>query len=186
LCDEATSALDPQTTKSILQLLKDINRRLQLTIVLITHQMEVVKEVCDRVAVIENGVIIEQETMFNLFTAPASATAKKFVQSVNSAELPEFLQQKPLLGAYAPGSKLLVRLTFIGATAGDPIVSGMVKRFAVDVNILFANIDYLKDAPYGTLVMEIDGDQKGIESAAAYLLAQNLKLEVLGYVPSNV
>ena len=128
LCDEATSALDPQTTKSILDLLKDINKRLNLTIVMITHQMEVVKEVCDRVAVIENGEIIEEGSMIDVFTDPQKPTTKDFVKSINNIELPALLQSSSISAVYTEGSKLIVRLSFIGNSAGDPIVSGMVKK----------------------------------------------------------
>ena len=165
LCDEATSALDPQTTKSILDLLKDINKRLNLTIVMITHQMEVVKEVCDRVAVIENGEIIEEGSMIDVFTDPQKPTTKDFVKSINNIELPALLQS-----------------SFIGNSAGDPIVSGMVKKFDVDINIIYGNIDSLKDIPFGTLVIEISGSAAGIKNALHYLHEQQLKVEVIGYV----
>ena len=142
LCDEATSALDPQTTKSILDLLKDINKRLNLTIVMITHQMEVVKEVCDRVAVIENGEIIEEGSMIDVFTDPQKPTTKDFVKSINNIELPALLQSSSISEVYAEGSKLIVRLSFIGNSAGDPIVSGMVKKFDVDINKKVAHLQH--------------------------------------------
>lgn len=182
LCDEATSALDPQTTKSILELLKDINKRLNLTIVMITHQMEVVKEVCDRVAVIENGFIIEEGPMVDVFTNPQTPTTKDFVKSTNKAELPTLLQSAKISDTYQEGSKLIVRLSFLGNSAGDPVVSGMVKKFAVDINILYGNIDSLKDTPYGTLVIELSGTAEGLENSLKYLHEENLKVEVLGYV----
>ncbi|WP_365363211.1 methionine ABC transporter ATP-binding protein [uncultured Phascolarctobacterium sp.] len=182
LCDEATSALDPQTTKSILDLLKDINKRLNLTIVMITHQMEVVKEVCDRVAVIENGVIIEEGSMVDVFTDPQQPTTKDFVKSINNVELPALLQSSAISDTYQEGSKLIVRLSFIGNSAGDPIVSGMVKKFDVDINIIYGNIDSLKDLPFGTLVIEVSGTAGGIKKALQYLHEQQLKVEVIGYV----
>lgn len=182
LCDEATSALDPQTTKSILDLLKDINKRLNLTIVMITHQMEVVKEVCDQVAVIENGVIIEEGSMVDVFTDPQQPTTKDFVKSINNVELPALLQSSAISDTYQEGSKLIVRLSFIGNSAGDPIVSGMVKKFDVDINIIYGNIDSLKDLPFGTLVIEVSGTACGIKKALQYLHEQQLKVEVIGYV----
>lgn len=181
LCDEATSALDPQTTKSILELLQDINKKLNLTIVLITHQMEVVKTICDRVAVIENGDIIEEGSMVDVFTNPQHPTTKEFTKSVINAEIPEMVKNKNLSANYTEGSKLIVRLSFIGDSAGEPIVSGMVKRFDVDVSILYGNIDQLKDVPFGTLIIEINGTEVGIKSALEYLHKQNLKTEVIGY-----
>ena len=182
LCDEATSALDPQTTKSILTLLKDINKRMNLTIVMITHQMEVVKEICDRVAVIENGNIIEEGAMFDLFTNPQAPTTKDFVKSINNVELPAILHDVPILTEYRAGSKLIVRLSFIGNSAGDPLISSLVKKFDVDVSILYGNIDSLKDIPYGTLLIEVSGVQDSINTALTYLHEQNLKIEVIGYV----
>ena len=181
LCDEATSALDPQTTKSILELLKDINKKLNLTIVLITHQMEVVKTICDRVAVIENGDIIEEGPMVDVFTNPQHPTTKEFTKSVINAEIPDMIKNMQLTDTYKEGSKLIVRISFIGDSASEPIVSGMVKRFAVDVSILYGNIDQLKDVPFGTLIIEVSGDQKGIKNALEYLHSQNLKTEVIGY-----
>ena len=174
--------MDPQTTKSILDLLKDINKRLNLTIVMITHQMEVVKEVCDRVAVIENGEIIEEGSMIDVFTDPQKPTTKDFVKSINNIELPALLQSSSISAVYTEGSKLIVRLSFIGNSAGDPIVSGMVKKFDVDINIIYGNIDSLKDIPFGTLVIEISGSAAGIKNALHYLHEQQLKVEVIGYV----
>ena len=181
LCDEATSALDPQTTKSILELLKDINKKLNLTIVLITHQMEVVKAICDRVAVIENGDIIEEGPMVDVFTNPQHPTTKEFTKSVINAEIPDMIKNMKLTDTYKDGSKLIVRISFIGDSASEPIVSGMVKRFAVDVSILYGNIDQLKDVPFGTLIIEVSGDKSGIKNALEYLHSQNLKTEVIGY-----
>lgn len=181
LCDEATSALDPQTTKSILALLKDINEKMNLTIVIITHQMEVVKSICDRVAVIENGVIIEEGSMIDVFTNPQHPTTKEFTKSVINAEIPEMLKNMKLSNTYKEGSKLIVRLSFIGDCASEPIVSGMVKRFDVDVSILYGNIDQLKDVPFGTLIFEVSGEKEGIKNALNYLRAQQLKTEVIGY-----
>ena len=181
LCDEATSALDPQTTKSILELLQDINKKLNLTIVLITHQMEVVKTICDKVAVIENGNIIEEGAMVDVFTNPQHPTTKEFTKSVIGAELPDIVKNMKLAPSYQENSKLIVRLTFLGNSAGEPIVSGMVKRFDVDVSILYGNIDQLKDVPFGILIVEIAGPRQSIEAALDYLHAQNLKTEVIGY-----
>ncbi len=181
LCDEATSALDPQTTKSILDLLRNINKKLGLTIVLITHQMEVVKAICDRVAVIENGVIVEQGSMVEVFTQPQHPTTKEFTKSVINAELPEIIKKMDLSDTYEEGSKLIVRLTFLGDSAGEPIVSGMVKRFDVEVSIIYGNIDQLKDTPFGILIVEVAGEKNNIAAALDYLHARELKTEVIGY-----
>lgn len=181
LCDEATSALDPQTTKSILHLLQDINKKMNLTIVLITHQMEVVKTICDRVAVIESGDIIEEGPMIDVFTNPQHPTTKEFTKSVINAELPDIVKQMKLSDTYTEGSKLLVRISFIGDSASEPIISGMVKHFDVDVSIISGNTDQLKDVLFGTLLIEISGDRERIKNALEYLHQQHLKTEVIGY-----
>ena len=180
LCDEATSALDPQTTQSILQLLKEINEKLHLTIVMITHQMEVVKTVCDRVAVIENGVIIEEGNMVDVFSNPQQPTTKEFTKTVTGD-----IKRKKLSPTYTEGSNLLAQLTFIGDSADEPVVSGLIKRFDVEVSILFGNISELKNTPYGTLIVEIEGNREAIEKALQYLKDRDLKLEVLGYESAN-
>ncbi len=181
LCDEATSALDPQTTKSILELLQDINKKLNLTIVMITHQMEVVKTICDRVAVIEAGNIIEEGPMVDVFTNPQHPTTKEFTKSVINAEIPKMVKNKNLSENYTDGSKLIARISFIGSSAGEPIISGLVKHFDVDISILYGNIDQLKDVSFGTLIVEICGTKDGIANALEYLHKQNLKTEVIGY-----
>ena len=190
LSDEATSALDPQTTKSILQLLRDINKRLNLTIVMITHQMEVVKEICDRVAVIENGVIIEEGSMYKVFTEPREETTKEFVKTVNDIKIPPMVDTASMKQEYFPGARLLVNMTFLdsgaekekSAGADQPLVSALIKKFGVDVNIISGKVDYLKDTPYGTLLVEIMGDEKSIRDAVQYARDAGVRLEVIGYV----
>ena len=180
LSDEATSALDP-------------NKRLNLTIVMITHQMEVVKEICDRVAVIENGVIIEEGTMYKVFTEPQMETTQEFVKTVNDIKIPPIIDTQSMKQKYFPGAKLLVNLTFLDNGAGgdevekktgadQPLVSALIKKFGVDVNIISGKVDYLKDTPYGTLLVEIMGDEKGIADSVQYAKDAGVKVEVIGYV----
>lgn len=182
LCDEATSALDPQTTESILSLLRDINKRLHITIVMITHQMNVVKEICDRVAVIENGEIIEQGSMVDIFTNPQKATTKEFVASIQHNDLPDFVKKLDIHKEYCPGDKALVSLSFIGDSAGEPIVSVLIKQYDTNVNILTANIETLQDTPFGTLLIEVEGDEAHLKKALDYLHERKVKDEVIGYV----
>ena len=181
LSDEATSALDPQTTKSILALLRDINQRLHLTIVMITHQMEVVKQICDRVAVIENGNIIEEGTMYQVFTEPRENTTKEFVATVNDMTVPAILNTADMQQSYFDGSKVLVHLTFLG-NADEPVVARLIKNYGVDVNIIQCKIDYLKDLPYGTLLVEISGTKECLAKALEYIHQAKVKEEVIGYV----
>ena len=182
LCDEATSALDPQTTESVLNLLRDINKRLHITIVMITHQMNVVKEICDRVAVIENGEIIEQGSMVDIFTNPQKATTREFVASIQHNDLPDFVRKLDIHKDYKAGDKALVSLSFIGDSAGEPIVSVLIKEYDTNVNILTANIENLQDTPFGTLLIEVEGDEAHLKKALDYLHERKVKDEVIGYV----
>ena len=185
LCDEATSALDPQTTHSILELLKDINQKFNLTIVIITHEMQVIKEICDRVAVIENGLIIEEGSVIDLFVRPQTATTKDFIRTIVSHDLPDIFAEIPFSDTPLPGSNLMLRLSFIGASANEPIIAGLIRRFNVDVNILFGNIDHLKATPFGTLLVEVSGEDAAIQAALQYLQEIELGIEVIGYVARN-
>lgn len=185
LCDEATSALDPQTTKSILELIRDINQKLQLTVVLITHEMQVIKEICDNVAVIENGVICEQGTVLDVFTNPQQAITKEFIGVIISHDIPEAFKDAQISATPLPDSSLLVRLSFIGNSAGEPVISGLIRRFEVDTNIIYGNVDHIKSTPYGTLVIEITGDDAEIQKALDYLQERNLGIEVIGYVAGH-
>lgn len=190
LSDEATSALDPQTTKSILQLLRDINSRLNLTIVMITHQMEVVKEICDQVAVIENGTIIEEGSMYKVFTEPQQETTKEFVKTVNDIRIPSIINTESMQQTYFPDARLLLNLTFLGGEddeegstgADQPLVSSIIKKFGVDVNIISGKVDYLKDLPYGTLLVELIGEEAEIKNVLQYIYDKKVKVEVIGYV----
>lgn len=182
LCDEATSALDPQTTKSILELIKDINQKLQLTVVIITHEMQVIKEICDKVAVIERGIIAEQGTVLEVFTNPKQAITKEFVSTIISRDIPEAFKDVVMSPEPLPGSSLLVRLSFIGNSAEEPVMSGLIRNYKVEVSIIYGNVDHIKSTPYGTLVIEITGESSVIQMALDYLHERNLGIEVIGYV----
>ncbi|MCE5284261.1 MAG: methionine ABC transporter ATP-binding protein [Pelosinus sp.] len=182
LCDEATSALDPQTTKSILELLKTINQKFALTIVLITHEMQVIKEICDKVAVIEDGVIIEQGTVIDVFTRPEAPTTRDFIRNIINHDLPDMFNKTTFLSEPTADSNLVVRLSFIGNSAEEPIISSMIRRFNIDASILYANIDHIQNTPFGTLLLELSGEQGAQQNALTYLNAQELGIEVIGYV----
>ena len=181
LCDEATSALDPQTTESILALLKDINKKLGLTIVLITHEMHVIKAICDQVAVIEGGHLVETGKVFDVFTRPQSATAREFIKAVINNKVPDVLTAA-LSEQPEPDSNVVIRLSFFGASTNEPVIAGLIRRFAVDVNIIAGNIDHLQDIPYGTLLIELSGNPEDVQNALNYLQARDLGTEVIGYV----
>ena len=185
LCDEATSALDPQTTKSILDLIYIINQKLSLTVVVITHEMQVIKEICDRVAVIENGVIAESGSVLQVFTNPQKNITKEFISALLSNELPVAFRGGEIVKEYVAGSYLLLRLTFIGENADDPVLAGMIRACPVECTMLFGNLDEIQKVPFGRMIVGIMGDEDGIYKAISYLSEQDLKLEVIGYVKRN-
>ena len=172
LSDEATSALDPETTASILDLLKQINKQLGVTIVVITHEMSVIKDICDRVAVIENAKIVETGTTVQLFTKPETEIARRFINSVTKTTLPANFFDRGLSG-------VLVRLTFIGDSAEKPALSHLVREFNVDANVLLGSIDYLKNTTFGTLTVELLGDEASIEKGIAFLELKGIRVEVI-------
>lgn len=173
LCDEATSALDPQTTQSILQLLKDINERFNLTIVIITHEMNVIKEICDTVAVIENARIVETGPVVEVFTRPRTATARRFINTVINIDVPEAVVLKQNNGGR------LVRITFLGEVAGQPVLSNLVSEYNLKTNILYGNIDHIKDQIVGTLTVQLLGNPADIEKGIGYLRSLHLEVEVM-------
>ncbi len=177
LSDEATSALDPQTTRSILKLLKDINHQLNLTILLITHDMNVIKQVCDRVAVIDNSRIVEIGDVLSVFTNPATPTSHSFINAVVKNDIPEDLTLAKMHPQGLPTR--LIRVSFIGSSAGQPIISSMIRRYDIDVNILYGNIDRVKDTPFGNLVLELIGEASLLDQSMAYLRECGLEIEVL-------
>ena len=183
LCDEATSALDPETTQSILALLKDINQKLALTILLITHEMPVIKAICDRVAVLDKGVVVEQGPVFDVFTAPKSEVTRSMVRDLVDHKLPDWLTEK-MNNAAGKGNPVL-RITFSGPHANEPVIADLVKRFDVVLNIIQANVDYIQGLPFGIIIVEAEGTQGAIDEAIAHVNGQDLKAEVLGHVAGN-
>ena len=181
LCDEATSSLDPETTHSILELLKKIRQELNITILLITHEMKVIKSICDRVALIEQGEIIEQGETAEVFANPQTETAKRFVYSTLHIDLPEHLQQQ-LHHTVTPNSLTVLRLWFLKDAAKEAIISHLVKRFYVDINILQASIEYIHERLMGIMTITIEAHGDKLENCIAYLTEQKIKVEVIGYV----
>lgn len=176
LSDEATSALDPETTLSILKLLKDINKQMNITILLITHDMNVIKQICDRVAVIDSSRIVEVGDVLTIFSNPGTPTSRSFLNAIVKSEVPEDLLH--LARNNGNGSKL-IRVSFIGASAGEPIISAMIQKFNIKTNILYGNIDRVKDTPFGNLVLEIMGEPQIIKEALDFLKDNGLEIEVL-------
>jgi len=181
LCDEATSALDPATTRSILELLKDINRRLGITILLITHEMDVVKRICDRVAVISNGQLIEQDTVSEVFSHPKTPLAQQFIQSTLHLDIPEDYIQR-LTPEASETTVPLLRLEFTGQSVDAPLLSESARRFNVNNNIISAQMDYAGGVKFGIMLAEIHGSLADTQAAIAFLQQHHVKVEVLGYV----
>lgn len=182
LCDEATSALDPQTTHAILSLLKDINQKFGITIVLITHEMQVIKDICHKVAVIEDGHIVEEGPVIDVFTNPQSATTQDFISTLEKNNLDELLSDKTISKAPVANSNMLVQLSFIGSSTDEPVIASLIRQFDVNASILYGNIDHIGGTPYGTLVLEVSGHDQKLQQALAFLKQKDLKIEVIGYV----
>ena len=174
LSDEATSALDPKTTKSILSLLANINRRMGLTIVVVTHEMNVIREICTRVAILESGKVVEQGDVKDIFMHPKSRTAR------------EFLTKLPRTGGYADGAGLpredgkpLAVLSFEGESSASPLISQTIKLTGADVNILAGSIDNLYLSRVGHLTVQLCGTSEQISAALEYIRSKRVKTEVI-------
>ncbi|MEI4768311.1 ATP-binding cassette domain-containing protein [Psychrobacillus sp. FJAT-51614] len=163
LSDEATSALDPETTDSILELLLKINRELGITILLITHEMNVIQKICDYVYVMENGEVVEQNSAINLFTKPSHTTTKKFLNTISQRNLP------PTLISQLNVSGAVTRLTFVGESTGKPLIAEVSQKFNVQPNILTANIIELKNGIVGNIVIHLIGVQDQVNAAIKFL-----------------
>ncbi|WP_141195326.1 methionine ABC transporter ATP-binding protein MetN, partial [Vibrio sp. V07_P2A8T137] len=181
LCDEATSALDPATTQSILELLKEINRTLNITILLITHEMDVVKSICHEVAIIGDGELVEKGTVGEIFAHPKTALAHQFIRSTLDLSIPEDYQAR-LQATRVKGSYPLVRLEFTGATVDAPLMTQIARKFNIDVSILSSDLDYAGGVKFGMMVAELFGNESDDTAALEFLRENNVKVEVLGYV----
>ena len=181
LCDEATSALDPQTTASILQLIQRLNREMGITVVMITHQMQVVKEACHRVAVMENGRVVEEGDVFSIFAHPQQEITRSFVDSTtNLNKVEDLLEEGAEITRLKPGEKL-VRLSYQRGSAAEAIVSTVSRNFGVDVNILLGSLELIDGALLGGLVVVFSGQAAGIENALASFREKNVGVEVIAH-----
>lgn len=179
LCDEATSALDPQTTKAILDLLKDLNKKLGITIVVITHEMAVVKEICNKVAVMEKGRVVEEGDVFSIFANPQEALTQNFIKTTsNLRKIEDLVNEGSSVVDLKPG-ELIVRLSYIEKNISEPLISAMTYKFNVILNIIFANIEIIQDAPIGGTVAIMSGKSEDIDAALDYLRDKNVGVEVI-------
>ncbi|MFK4567340.1 methionine ABC transporter ATP-binding protein [Enterococcus sp. UD-01] len=177
LCDEATSALDPQTTDEVLDLLLEINKTLKLTIVLITHEMHVIRKICNKVAVMELGQIVEEGDVLQVFKHPQQAVTKRFVQQELEPEedtkelLNELIKENP--------AGLVVTLQFKGDNANEPVISQAIRQFAVDINVVQGQVQQAKEGAFGTLTVMVTGASAEIEKALAFFNEKEVGLEVI-------
>ena len=179
LCDEATSALDPQTTHSILQLLKKLNQELGITIVVITHQMQVVKEICQRVALMEAGRVVEQGWVYDIFAQPQQEITKDFVASAdNSNQLSEVLAETSVRESLGQGARVF-RFRFLHTSGGKALVSQISREFGIDLNIIHGNLEMIDGRFLGVLILLAQGDKQAVDDALAYARAQGVNVEEL-------
>ncbi|MFD2238905.1 methionine ABC transporter ATP-binding protein [Aureimonas populi] len=179
LSDEATSALDPETTRQVLALLKKVNRELGLSIILITHEMHVVREIAGRVAVIEAGRIVEEGDTYSVFSQPRHPTTKTFLEGVTGVRLPQFLTERMVQDA-AGAREAVLKIVFTGPTATDPILFELGRSLDLRVNIMAGAVEEIDERPYGTLVVTLDAAR--LEEARRFIEARGLTTEVLGHV----
>lgn len=179
LCDEATSALDPTTTKQILELLKKLRSQLGITIVIITHQINVVKDICDKVAVMEKGVVVEQGDVFQIFANPKEEVTKRFIHSTtNLQKIEELIKNNSPVVALNPGEKI-VRLSYLEKNVSEPLISTVSSKFGIVLNIIFADIEIVQDAPVGGTVAIFTGNSQKIQDALNWLKEKNVGIEIL-------
>ncbi|MCD8340271.1 MAG: methionine ABC transporter ATP-binding protein [Burkholderiales bacterium] len=187
LSDEATSALDPETTQATLELLKKINRELGVTIVMITHEMEVVKQICQRIAVMDKGQIIEEGNVIDVFRDPKNAVTQAMLgTAVRARSIPESMRESVRKVIQEPDSKghhgHLIRLTFVGSSATEPVLSATCHKYNMDFNILLGQVDEVQGESYGTLTIIMRGDKENMTQALDFIRSNGVKVEELNDV----
>lgn len=176
LCDEATSALDPQTTSEVLNLLTDINKRLGLTIILITHEMPVIRKICNRVAVMEGGQVVELGEVLSVFQTPQQEITRRFVsQATDDTQTAEIEQM--LIETYPTG--LLARLVFTATQTTQPVITDLAKQFDIDISILHGSMTQTRNGAYGFLFIQLVGAEANIAATKAYLAKIDVRMEVI-------
>ncbi len=179
LSDESTSALDPKTTKAILELLKKVNREMGITIVVITHEMQVIKDICDKVAVMKGGVVVESGKVFDIFANPKKSITKEFVENTtNLSKITELIETQPEVLNIQPG-EVVIRSSYIKRDVSEALVSQISRQFNLNVNIIFGNIELIGGNPIGGLVSIVQGESAKIDAALNYLREKNVGVEVI-------
>ena len=179
LCDEATSALDPQTTKSVLALLKKINKEQGITIVMVTHEMDVIETVCDYVAVMEQGKVIETGSTIDIFSRPQHPTTKNFIQTVLQQQLPVNI----LNNLENQNHNSIYCLQFLGKSAQETVVQAVIKKFDISLNIVFANMTEINGTVIGQMFIQLLGDPAIIQQAIEFLQQNGVEVEQSGVQP---
>lgn len=178
LCDEATSALDPKTTKQILKLLKDLNDKLKLTIVIITHQMDVVKDLCNKCAVMQDGKVIESGSTLDIFSNPKNKLTREFVET--STNISETIEEVKSNIGILKDDEVLAKLSYLGQSTTEPIINELFEKFGVRTNILAGNIEFINGTPVGNLIVSFKGDDDKLVEVSTYLKDKGTNLEILG------
>ncbi|MFP3154397.1 ATP-binding cassette domain-containing protein [Lachnospiraceae bacterium ZAX-1] len=179
LCDEATSALDPQTTLSILHLIKKLNEKFGITIVIITHEMNVVKEICDKVTVMENGYAVESGEVFHVFADPKEQITKDFINTTsNLSKINTLIEEKNPITTLSPGECIL-KFKYLEKSTSEALVSIISREFSLNVNIIFGNVEIIGNAPLGGIVAIVNGKNKDIDRAILFLKNKNVEVEVV-------
>ncbi|WP_311481132.1 methionine ABC transporter ATP-binding protein [uncultured Anaerococcus sp.] len=178
LCDEATSALDPKTTKQILKLLKDLNDKLKLTVVIITHQMDVVKDLCNKCAVMQDGKVIEYGSTLDIFSDPKNKLTKEFVET--STNIAETIEEVKANIGILKDDEILAKLSYLGQSTTEPIINELFEKFGVRTNILAGNIEFINGTAVGNLIVSFKGDDDKLVEVSTYLKDKGTNLEILG------
>lgn len=179
ISDESTSALDPKTTKQILALLKDLNQKLGLTVVMITHEMQIVKDICHRVAVMQNGHLIEEGSVLDIFSNPKEPLTQEFIKTATGIDEALVKIEKQALVQHLPKDDLLVQLKYAGTSTDEPILNQIYKQFEVTANILYGNIEILDDTPVGEMIVVLSGEADALAAAQTAILEAGIELTVL-------
>ncbi|OHY29848.1 methionine ABC transporter ATP-binding protein [Streptococcus parauberis] len=179
ISDEATSALDPKTTKQILSLLQDLNKKLDLTIVMITHEMQIVKDICNRVAVMQNGHLIEEGTVLEIFSNPKEALTQEFILTATGIDEALLKINQQDIVQNLPQNALLVQLNYVGSSTDEPILNQIYRYFEVTANILYGNIEILDQTPVGEMILVLEGNQDNILAAEKALNAADVQVQIL-------
>ncbi len=184
LCDEFTSALDFETALEILELLRDLNKRLGITLVVITHDMAVVREICDEVCVLDQGRIVEKNDITSILLHPQNKVTKSLIRNLINKDLPHHLQEQ-LTQKPTSSAKVFLRLFFSGETSGDPIISSLVRKYDISINIVAGNLDHVRKTAFGCLIIEIPYDDKKLKAIQNELGKRDVSSDVIGYLPHN-